>query len=279
MLMWLIIIFLFIFIDPTFISCFIQIATNFKSMKVSVITVVFNGEKYLTECIKSVLDQDWKNIEYIIIDGGSTDKTLSIIEGFKDQIHYYISEPDNGMYDALNKGIKVATGNIVGILNADDTLASKDVISAVVKKFEEDEIEGVYGNLNYVDTTPSKNILRKWISKQFVKKDIQFGWMPAHPTLYLRKELFDRFGYYSLDFGTVADYELMVRFLYLHEVKAYFLKKLLVNMRIGGMSNSSLKQRYSAFVNDYKAAKQNKLPYPLTTVFLKKISKLQQFLF
>lgn len=246
-------------------------------MKVSIITVVFNGEKYLEDCINSVRGQDYKNIEYIIIDGGSTDRTISIIEGFKNQIHYFISEADRGMYDALNKGIKVATGDIVGILNADDILATEDVISSIVTSFEQNKADGVYGNLNYIDTSSFKRILRKWISKQFTNRDILFGWMPAHPTLYLKRELFDRFGYYSLDFGTAADYELMVRYLYVNKINAHFLDKLLVNMRIGGMSNSSLKQRYLAFANDYKAVKRNKLPYPLTTVLLKKISKLQQF--
>lgn len=248
-------------------------------MKVSIITVVFNGEKYLEDCINSVLGQDYKNIEYIVIDGGSTDRSLSIIEGFKNQIHYFISEADRGMYDALNKGIKVASGDIVGILNADDLLATKDVISNIVIAFEQNKAEGVYGNLNYIDESPSKKVLRKWISKQFVNNDILLGWMPAHPTLYLKRELFDRFGYYSLDFGTVADYELMVRYLYVCKINAHFLDKLIVDMRIGGMSNSSLKQRYLAFINDYKAVKRNKLPYPLATVLLKKISKLQQFLF
>ena len=250
---------------------------RFESMRVSIITVVFNGEKYLEDCIKSVLHQDYENIEYIIIDGGSTDATLSIIEKYKQQIYYTISEPDRGMYDALNKGIKVAGGEIIGILNADDMLASVDVIRSIVKEFKQNEIDGVYGNLNYIDTSPSQIILRKWISKQFVRRDIQLGWMPAHPTLYLKKELFDRFGYYSLDFGTTADYELMVRYLYVNQIKVQFLNKLLVNMRIGGVSNSSLKQRYLAFINDYKAVKMNKLPFPLTTILLKKVSKLRQF--
>jgi glycosyltransferase involved in cell wall biosynthesis len=246
-------------------------------MKVSIITVVFNGERYLEECIKSVLGQDYKNIEYLIIDGGSNDQTLSIIKKFSQELDYFISEPDKGMYDALNKGIRAATGDVVGILNADDILATEDVISSIVVAFEQNNADGVYGNLNYIDTSPFKKILRKWVSKQFVNRDISFGWMPAHPTLYLKKDLFNRFGNYSLDFGTAADYELMVRFLYVNRISAHFLNKLLVNMRIGGMSNSSLKQRYLAFVNDYKAVKRNKLPCPLTTVLLKKISKLQQF--
>lgn len=158
-------------------------------------------------------------------------------------------------------------------------LASDDVISTIVKEFKEKQVDGIYGNLNYIDLSLSKKIFRRWVSKQFVKRDIMLGWMPAHPTLYLKKELFTHFGSYSLDFGTAADYELMVRFLYVHQVDARFVDKLIVNMRVGGMSNSSLKQRYLAFKNDYKAVKKNSLPYPLITIFLKKITKIKQFLF
>lgn len=257
----------------------ILVYQKLKLMKVSIITVVFNGEKFLKDCIESVIAQDYKNIEYIVIDGGSTDETLSIIEKFRPHIHYSISEKDQGMYDALNKGIRVASGDVIGILNADDMLVSLDVISTIVEEFELNKADGVYGNLNYIDTTANKNIIRKWISKQFIEKDILYGWMPAHPTLYLKKELFSLYGDYSLNFGTAADYELIVRFLYSNKVKARFLDKLIVNMRVGGMSNSSLKQRYLGLLNDYKAAKENNLPYPLLTVFLKKISKFQQFLF
>lgn len=246
-------------------------------MKVTIITVVFNGEKYLKNCIDSILDQDYKDIEYIVIDGGSTDGSLSIIKSYSNQIHYFISEQDKGMYDALNKGIKMATGDVIGILNADDILASNDVISSIIREFQDKNADAVYGNLNYIDLNTPKKIIRRWISKQFIKKDIQLGWMPAHPTLYLKKELFTSFGSYSLDFGTAADYELMVRFLYVYQVKARYLNKLIVNMRVGGMSNSSLKQRYLALINDYRAIKKNKLPFPLMTIFLKKVSKLQQF--
>lgn len=247
-------------------------------MKVSLITVVYNGEKYLDQCIESIVNQSYSNLEYLVIDGGSTDSTLSIIEKYKASITYFISEKDKGMYDALNKGIRMATGEIIGILNADDMLASKDVIQNIVRQFKSSHAEGVYGNLNYINPNHSNGIVRKWISKPFKKKDIELGWMPAHPTLYLKKELFERFGYYSLNFGTAADYELMLRFLYKYEIKTSFLNELIVNMRIGGMSNASYKQRYHAMINDYKAIKINLMPNPLLTLFLKKISKVSQFL-
>ncbi|TKC08199.1 glycosyltransferase [Pedobacter polaris] len=247
-------------------------------MKVTIITVVYNGEKYIKDCIESVLDQNYEDIEYIIVDGASTDKTCSIIEDYQAKIHRYISEKDKGMYDGLNKGIALATGDIIGILNADDMLASNTVITNIVTFFKVNGAEGVYGNLNYVNASNPNQIIRKWISRQYTKRAIELGWMPAHPTLYLKRELFKKHGNYSLDFGTAADYELMIRFLYKYNVRALFINELIVNMRVGGMSNSSLNQRYLAMKYDFKAAKKNKLPFALLTIVLKKISKVSQFL-
>ncbi len=247
-------------------------------MKVSIITVVYNGEAFLEDCIQSVIAQDYANIEYIIIDGGSSDRSLKIIEKYKDDISHFISEKDNGMYDALNKGIKLATGDVVGILNADDVLASPDVINAIANSFISQNPDALYGNLNYVDPLNTNKIIRKWISKPYTKNAIQMGWMPAHPTFYVKRLLFETLGNYSLNYDSAADYELMVRFLYKYQINAIFLNKLIVNMRTGGMSNASLKHRYKALINDYRALIANRIPFALLTIFLKKISKIQQFI-
>lgn len=247
-------------------------------MKVSIITVVYNGETFLEDCIQSVIVQDYVNIEYIIIDGGSSDRSLKIIEQYKDYISHFISEKDNGMYDALNKGIDLATGDVVGILNADDMLASSDVISAVVSCFNNQNPDALYGNLNYVDPLNTNKIIRKWISKPYTRRGISLGWMPAHPTFYAKRLLFKTLGNYSLNYDSAADYELMVRFLYKYQINAIFLNKLIVNMRTGGMSNASLKHRYKALIYDYKALIANRVPFAVLTIFLKKISKIQQFL-
>lgn len=247
-------------------------------MKISIITVVYNGEAFLADCIKSIIEQDYQNIEYIVVDGGSTDGSLKIIDQYKQHISLFVSEKDNGMYDALNKGIKMASGEVIGILNADDMLASNDVISAVAQCFISQDPDALYGNLNYIHPQNTGKNIRKWISKPFTKKDIIFGWMPAHPTFYVKKSIFEALGNYSLDYDSAADYELMVRFLYKYHIKAVFLNKLLVNMRTGGMSNASLKHRYSALVNDYKALKVNNVPFALIAIFFKKISKLKQFI-
>jgi glycosyltransferase len=247
-------------------------------MKISIITVVYNGEAYLEDCIKSVIEQSYPHIEYIVIDGGSTDGSLKIIEKYKTDISYFVSEKDRGMYDALNKGIKIATGEVVGILNADDMLASPDVIESIANCFTRENADAVFGNLSYVDPANTNKIIRKWISKPFKKSDIVLGWMPAHPTFYARRSLFAKFGYYSLNFDSAADYELMVRFLYKNHIKAVFLDKLIVNMRTGGMSNASLKHRYKAFINDYKALRANDVPLAFLTVILKKLSKIAQYI-
>jgi len=247
-------------------------------MKISLITVVYNGAAFLEDCIKSVLVQDYSNLEYIVIDGGSTDGSVEIISTYKANITHWLSEKDKGMYDALNKGIDLATGEVIGILNADDMLASPDIISHIAECFSNQNADALYGNLNYIHPLHTDKITRKWIAKPFTKKDIMLGWMPAHPTFYAKRKLFDIYGMYSLDYGSAGDYELMIRFLYKNAVKAVFLDKLIVNMRTGGMSNATLKQRYLGLINDYRALRNNKVPFRVLTVLLKKISKITQFI-
>lgn len=247
-------------------------------MKVTLITVVFNAKATIASCIASVLAQDYPDVEYLVIDGQSTDGTLAILERFRPQLSLLVSEADKGMYDALNKGIALATGDVIGILNADDELADAGVVSAVVNAFHSTGADGVYGNLDYVDAADTSKVIRKWRTKQVSGTAMRFGWMPAHPTLYLKKETFDHFGHYSLVHGSAADYELMLRFIYRHNIDIRFLNKLMVNMRVGGMSNQSWKHRWSALVNDFKALKNNQVPFPVFVVLFKKLSKVFQFL-
>jgi len=246
-------------------------------MKISIITVVYNADTFLKDCIQSVIEQTYSNIEYIVVDGGSTDNTISIIKSYGFFISHYISEKDEGLYDAINKGVKIATGDVIGILNADDALAHQNIIEQVVKAFKQNaNIEGVYGDLNYVHPT-KMNIVRTWKSKQANFNDIEEGWMPAHPTLYLKKMLFEKYGNYALDMGTAADYDLILRFFYKHKIAARYLPLLMVNMRIGGVSNKSMKSLLLALGNDYRALKRNKIPNPLIVLFRKKFAKLNQF--
>lgn len=246
-------------------------------IKVTLITVTLNSQKYLEDCIQSVLGQDYKNIEHIIIDGESTDGTLDIIEKYKDHIACWVSEKDYSMYDAINKGMKMATGDIIGTLNSDDILASTDVISKIVSSLESKKVDAVYGDLVYVDQDNTKNILRKWKGGEFNINRFRYGWMPAHPTFYFRRSLLDTCGYYETHFFTAADYEFMTRYLYYHKVSAAYIPKLIVKMRNGGLSNSSIFRRLRANRRDYLAMKKNRVPMPFVVAFLKPMIKLHQY--
>lgn len=246
-------------------------------MKITIITVVYNGEKYLKDCIESVLNQTYGNIEYILIDGQSGDSSFDIAKRYVNRLAVLLSEPDKGMYDALNKGISLATGEVIGILNADDMLSSNNVIENVARVFGDANVNAVYGDLNYVAPEQPEKIQRKWRSKQASHVDLARGWMPAHPTLYIRTSLFKDNGGYQLNYGSAADYELMLRYLYKHKVSAKYLPMLMVSMRSGGMSNQSWKHRYSALVNDYKALQANNVPFPALVLLFKKLRKIEQF--
>lgn len=246
-------------------------------MKISIITVVYNAAQYITDCIESIIKQSYPDIEYIVIDGGSTDHTLQEIAKYKHHISHFISEKDEGLYDAINKGLKLATGDVIGILNADDMLVDNDVISKVVGAFvNHPEIQAVYGDLNYISPSTRK-IVREWRSYQTNKTDIEKGWMPAHPTLYIKRALFQAYGNYALDLGTAADYDLILRYFYTYKMKALYLPLLMVNMRMGGLSNKGISSLFKAMKHDYKALKRNKIPNTLLVLVRKKLSKLSQF--
>ena len=247
-------------------------------MKVSLITVTYNAARYLDDCIRSVISQDYQDIEYIIVDGKSTDQTISIIQQNGNSIHKWVSEEDCGMYDALNKGMKMATGDIIGVLNSDDMLASKDAISQIVKCFQQKQVDAVFGDLMYVDAGEPEKLHRIWKGTDFRKTHFHFGWMPGHPTFYIRKEVVEKFGGYQLKFGTAADYELMLRYLYKHEVSCQYLPKMIVKMRRGGQSNSNFRSRLRANRMDYLAMKENHLPMPMFSSIMKPVRKIPQFM-
>ena len=246
-------------------------------MKVSIITVTHNSVQHLESCIQSVINQTYKNIEYIIIDGKSTDNTISIIKKFETHISYWISETDRGMYDGINKGMGMATGEIIGILNSDDAFASDDVIQSVVDTFIEKQVDSIYGDLQYVDAIDTNKIYRIWKGKPYKRSLFRTGWMPAHPTFYFKRVLFQKYGGYENHFYSAADYELMARYLYKLKASAYYIPKLIVKMRRGGQSNSSLKKRFRANRRDYLAMKNNNIPFAFFVSILKPLSKLHQY--
>lgn len=246
-------------------------------MKVSIITVTLNSGDHLEECIQSVVSQDHHDIEYIVVDGKSSDGTLYIIQKYQDQIKHFLTETDRGMYDAINKGISMATGDIIGILNSDDILASSDVISAIVKAFEEQQTDTLYGDLEYVETDNTNTIYRVWKGKPYKRSRFTTGWMPAHPTFYVKRSLIEKYGGYENHYYSAADYEFMARYLFRHRLSSYYLPKLIVKMRRGGQSNNNLKKRLRANRRDYLAMKRNKIPFPFLVSILKPLSKLHQY--
>lgn len=247
-------------------------------MKVSIISAVYNAAPVIQQCIESVLSQDYPFIEYIVVDGGSTDGTVDVLHAYEHRITRWISEPDKGLYDALNKGIRMATGDIIGILHADDLFASTDVISAVVRVMQEKGVDSLYGNLHYVARNNLDRTLRDWQSCDFKRRDFQYGWMPAHPTFYVRRRIFEEYGLYRLNYGTAADYELMLRFLYKNRVSTCFMNKLMVKMRVGGSSNRSIWSHLKANLFDLKAMWDHRVFFPPLSAVLKPIRKANQFI-
>jgi len=209
-----------------------------SNIKVSIITVVWNGEKTIKDTIESVLSQTYSDIEYILIDGCSTDKTVEIINDYEQKISKFISEPDNGIYDAMNKGIDMATGDIVGILNSDDFYIDELTIGKVVKEFEEKLVDSVYADLVYIKPENLNKTVRYYDSSIFNPSKFAYGLMPAHPTFFVKREIYKKYGMFRTDLKVAADFDILARFLYIHKISYSYINEVLVKMRTGGVSTS-----------------------------------------
>lgn len=246
-------------------------------MKISIITVSLNNAETIETTLASIEMQTHQSIEQIVIDGGSSDGTLEIIARHRQKLTHLVSEPDFGIYDAMNKGITLASGDIIGILNADDYYAHKNVVATVAGAFENASIDVCYGDLEYVEGTATNRVVRYWKSCAYRKERFYQGWMPPHPTFFARRSLYENHGLFNLDLGSSADYELMLRFLLKHGARAHYIPNVLVKMKMGGTSNASLSNRVRANLMDRRAWRVNGLrPYPWT-LCLKPLSKLGQF--
>lgn len=229
-------------------------------MRISVITVTYNSERTLQDCMDSVLRQTYPDIEYILVDGLSSDHTVDIIRSnehrFEGRLRW-VSERDKGLYDAMNKGIAMATGEVVGILNSDDFFTTDDVIEAVARSFEDEAMDAVYGDIHFVKPTDLGKCVRYYSSAFFRPFLFRFGLQPAHPSFYCKKKWFDRLGGYRLDLKIAADFELLIRYLYKHRLKTTYLRKNFVTMRTGGLSTCSLLHRHILNIEDIKACRLN----------------------
>ena len=249
-------------------------------MKISIITVIYNSELTIRDTFDSVLAQTYSDIEYIVVDGFSNDNTVDIIKEyepkFKGRMHW-ISEPDKGLYDAMNKGISMATGDVIGIINSDDLFCDKFAIEKIMKVFEENALlDSVYADLYYVSQNNTSKIIRRWTTGK--QKSFKNGWHPAHPTLYIKKEVYNNYGSFNLDFKLAADFEIMLRFIEKDKITTYYLREAFVKMRLGGETNKSLKNIYLQNVECIKAFRSNGLKvnillYPLFRI----LPKLLQF--
>jgi glycosyltransferase involved in cell wall biosynthesis len=246
-------------------------------MKISIITATFNSQAYLEQTIMSVLEQTYKDIEYIIVDGGSTDNTPDIINKYRSSISHFVSEKDEGIYHALNKGIALASGDVIGFLHSDDFYIHSNVIEHVAQAFKTKDTDGVYGNLYFVDQNDPERITRKWRSGDYSPNAFMYGWMPPHPTLFLKKEVYKKHGTFNLDFKTSADYELMLRFIHKNQVSLYYLDEFIIKMRVGGQSTASVNNRVKANLEDRKAWEVNAIKPKFFTLWLKPIRKIKQF--
>jgi glycosyltransferase involved in cell wall biosynthesis len=244
-------------------------------MRISVITVCFNSEKNIRTAIESVLAQKNVDLEYIIIDGESTDGTVDVIKEYAEKypsVIKWISEPDAGIYDAMNKGIDMAVGDIIGILNSDDFYASNNVLATICDKMMDNNVDSCYGDIVFIKNNKP---YRYW--KAGKQKTFKIGWMPPHPTFFVKKHIYDKYGLYRLDCGVNADYELLLRFLYVKKISSICIKKVLVNMRMGGSSNKDIQARLNGFKNDKTAWHLNDIKPWIFTLFLKRIMKLPQY--
>lgn len=242
---------------------------------ISIITPTYNAASTLADCLKSV-ELQTVSVEHIVIDGGSADRTKEVAARFP-HISNFLSESDSGVYDAMNKGIAMASGDIVGILNADDLYENEEVLATIQKTFESPKIDCCYGDLIIVDIADTKKIVRYWRPGEFEPRKFYWGWMPPHPTFFVRRHVYRELGGFSVNLGTAADYELMLRFLLRHKLNVVYIPRILVRMRVGGKSNRSLVGRLKANSSDKNAWRVNELkPYPWT-IPLKPFRKIPQY--
>lgn len=252
-------------------------------MKISIITVTFNSEKTIKDTIESVLKQKYKNYEYLVIDGGSKDKTVDIIREYETKFEgrmRWISERDKGMYDGINKGIHMATGDIVGIINSDDFYHRTDIFQIINNAFEEHKnIEAIYGDVRFVSPKNLNKTVRYYSSKNFKPWRFRFGFMPAHPTFFTYKSNYEKYGYYQYDYHIAADYELLIRHLYTNKVPAMYIPEDFMKMRIGGRSTNGLQANIRLNKEIVRACAENKIWTCMPLLFLKYFVKVFELIF
>lgn len=246
-------------------------------MRISVVTAVYNRKDTIRSSVESVQSQDYSDVEHVIQDGGSTDGTIAIVREIAGHATHLVSEADDGIYDAINRGIARSTGDVIGLMHSDDFFASNDVLAQVADKFSDPSVHGVYGDLQYVAADNPDRVVRHWRSGCFSSAKLKQGWMPPHPTLYLRRDVFDAYGVYDTSFRIAADYDAMLRYLGGGKIKLAYIPEVLVKMRLGGESNRSLGRIFRKSREDLRAIRKNRVG-GVGTLAAKNLSKLGQFI-
>ena len=246
-------------------------------MRISIITATYNSEKTLLDTLLSLEKQTHPDIEYIIIDGASNDNTIELIKSNCTRVSKIICEPDKGIYDALNKGIQVATGDVIGFLHSDDLLAYDDVIADIAKTFENSGCDAVYGDLEYVSQNDTAKRIRLWKSGTFSRVRMKLGWMPPHPSFYMKRDCYNKFGDFSLDYRISADYDSLLRYILKQRVSVAYFRKVLVKMLVGGISIRSISSMVNKSMEDIRVMRNNGIIWPLALAY-KNLSKLPQFI-
>jgi len=247
-------------------------------MKISIITVCFNSAVTIRETIESVLAQDYPSIEYIIVDGGSNDGTMEIVMEYKDRIDVVISEPDRGIYDAMNKGIRAATGHVVGLLNSDDFYADDSAVRQLLELMDDAGSDTVFADLAIVDAKNTERVIRYYDSSSFHLGRLSYGWMPAHPTFLVKRELYQTHGGFSLDYNIAADFEMVARLLHTVGASYAYLPVAVVKMRVGGVSTNGLKSSWVLNKEIVRACRANGINTKLPRVLLKTPAKLMEYI-
>ena len=236
-------------------------------MKISVITVVYNAANTIADTIESVLEQNYNHIEHVVVDGGSTDGTVEVIRKYEDHIHVWVSEHDEGIYDAMNKGVEMSTGDVVGFLNADDVYTHDGVLSRVAELLENKDLDACFADLDFINS--QGKVVRRYSSSRFKPERLAYGWMPAHPTLYVRKSLFSKVGLFRIDYKIAADYEWIVRVFATHKASWRYVPEVWVHMRLGGVSTQGLKSRWVLNCEIVRACRENGVETSLARVLMK----------
>ncbi len=243
-------------------------------MKISLLTVSYNSATTIKDTIESIHQQDYKNIEYIVVDGNSADGTVEIINSYNSFISKWVSEPDKGIYDAMNKAIQMATGDLVGILNSDDFYFNNQIVSQVADAFADESIDAIFGDLVFVDPNNLNKVVRKYSSAKWHPSKFARGFMPAHPTVFIRRKYYEQFGLFKIDYEIAADYELLIRFLYVHKLKYKYLPITMVKMRRGGVSSRNWKSNFILNNEIIRACRENGIKTNVFKVYPKYFTKL-----